>query len=639
MQRDRVEVCQFDGAALLPALPLAAGLVVAAARSDPRLRRAFRFGIHTDRADPTAVAGRLAGARVAAFSCYSWNLRYSLEVARRLHEQDRHALVVLGGPSVPRRLDRIRTFLDRFPDVDFLVLGEGEPAFPSLLRALLDGEPLDAVPSLAFRAPGGRTVVTERAPRIRDFADLESPYLDGTFDRLIAEAGRPWAAVIETNRGCPFSCSFCDWGQAVSSRVHELPLDRVHGELEWIAARGVPYLYIVDANFGIRPRDPGITRRIAELYERHGAPAACHFHLTKNATERNLATVATLRAAGVQCQVAISMQDTDEHVLAAIHRSNIRPERALALRKACNDAGIPTFNELLLGLPEQTSASIRETLTGAVSPYPGDSFFVYPLRILENADLGLPEEIERHGLATLPVVTGGGGGIDETEDLVVATRTLPRAEWLRAWRFSQLLGAAYNLRWLHLLVHHIRFTRSQDLSEWIDHLLVEMETARSGSALAALEEVLDRHGAAILSGRGFALPTPGFGDTPREAHEALALTALAAGDRFWSEIEAATNRWCVLDAERVELFAYQRFITPGPGAAVREESFDRDWLAWDAARGNSTGGPDERPVLLRRTPPPFVAAGGDVFAAGWLHTAYAKSGGTSIETIGEPARM
>ena len=76
------------------------------------------------------------------------------------------------------------------------------------------------------------------------------------------------------------------------------------------------------------------------------------------------------------------------------------------MRRACNDQGIPTLNELLLGLPGQTLASLRTTLTGAVSPYPGDSFFIYPLRVLENAELGSPEERVRHGLVTRAVVTG-----------------------------------------------------------------------------------------------------------------------------------------------------------------------------------------------------------------------------------------
>ena len=71
--RRRVEVCQFDGVDVLRTLPLAAGLLVAAARADLTLRSAFDFAIDTERRAPDTAAQRLAGARVAAFSGYSWN--------------------------------------------------------------------------------------------------------------------------------------------------------------------------------------------------------------------------------------------------------------------------------------------------------------------------------------------------------------------------------------------------------------------------------------------------------------------------------------------------------------------------------------------------------------------------------------
>jgi radical SAM superfamily enzyme YgiQ (UPF0313 family) len=240
-ERRRVHVCQFDGVDVLRTLPLAAGLLVAAARADPALRSAFDFTIHTERLAPHTIARRMAGARLAAFSGYSWNWRLSLTVAQALRTLDPDVVVVFGGPCVPRRPERAAAFLAEHAYVDALVLGEGEIPFRALLASLLGDGAFQCVPSLVFRATDGAVVATEPAPRLRDFAGLGSPYLDGTFDALLAHPrGRAHeehavrAAVIETNRGCPFTCTFCDWGQAVHTRVHELPLERVHGELEWI---------------------------------------------------------------------------------------------------------------------------------------------------------------------------------------------------------------------------------------------------------------------------------------------------------------------------------------------------------------------------------------------------------------------
>ena len=631
-ERRRVIVCQFDGVDVLRTLPLAAGVVVAAARADAAVCSAFDFAIETERRAPQSIAQRLAGARVAAFSGYSWNWRLSLAVARSLRAIDPDVFIVLGGPCVPRRPERATAFLAEHPSVDALVLGEGEIPFRALLSSLLEHRALHSVPSLVFRATDGTVVITEPAPRLRDFASLGSPYLDGTFDALLErihphpDSENPLrAAVVETNRGCPFTCTFCDWGQAVHTRVHELPIERVHAELEWIARHGLPFVYIADANFGIRPRDLGIVQHLGDLRRRHDAPLFCYFHLTKNATERNLATVAALHAAGVGCQVVISMQDTNERVLVAVRRSNITPDRALALRRACNDQGIPTLNELLLGLPGQTLASLRTTLTGAVSPYPGDSFFVYPVRVLENAELGSSEERTRHGLVTSAIVTSKHDDVHETEDIVVATDTLPHSDWQRAWRFAQLISALYNLRLLHLLVHHVRFTRGENLADFVDHVLDELQAARTGSVFASLNNVLERYLGAIESASGLQLPVPGYSSTRRSADEAFVLTALEHSDGFWVEVRDMMRRWRPLDAERAELLEYQHFITTHRGDEPAERTFERDWPAWDAARGRASDGPTQRPTHVRRLPQRFASADPATFAAGWLHAAYSKS--------------
>jgi hypothetical protein len=86
-----------------------------------------------------------------------------------------------------------------------------------------------------------------------------------------------------------------------------------------------------------------------------------------------------------------------------------------------------------------------------------------------------------------------------------------------------------------------------------------------------------------------------------------------------------TDRWRPLDAERAELLAYQQFVTTGLGDGPAERTFERDWLAWDVARGRASGGPMLRPTRVRRLTPRAASADPAIFAAGWLHAAYSKS--------------
>lgn len=135
----------------------------------------------------------------------------SIEVARRAKRRFPGARVVLGGPSVPRRHDRAAAFLAKHDFADALVQGEGEVTLAELLETWRRGGDVRCVAGLAVPdrdAPGG-CLLTAPRPRLRAFSKTASPFLDGTFDELLDRYGRSLsAAVLETNRGCPFGCSF-----------------------------------------------------------------------------------------------------------------------------------------------------------------------------------------------------------------------------------------------------------------------------------------------------------------------------------------------------------------------------------------------------------------------------------------------
>ncbi len=536
-----VVVHQLEGVSTIPALPLAAGLLVASARRDPAIAAAASLSIHTARLDPDAVAGSHHQPDVLAFSAYAWNERLSLEVARHARARQPGAFVLFGGPSVPRRPDRAARFLREHPYVDALAFGEGELLFREVLRALLEGRPLDGVAGLALRAtarPEGAMLTAPRA-RMADFAETASPYLDGAFDSLVTADAPPPAAIVETNRGCPFACTFCDWGQAVQSQVRELPLARLHGELDWIARRQIPYLYIVDANYGMRRRDLDIVREIGRLRAAVGCPRYVFFHLTKNATERHLEVVLALREAGIGTHLALSAQDFEPRVLQAVRRENIRLDRALALRRICHERGIPTFNELILGLPEQTYASFADSVARAVTPFALDTFTLYLARVLENAEMGsAPSARDRHAIETrwVPMHPTRPPAVAELEEVVVATRRMPVADWRRAFAFGYLLSALHSLRLLDVFLQVAWRAAGVPVRRVVEVLLARMAAAPPSSALGRIHTVVERHADAVLAGEAMALPLPETGDHPWAVEEAVVVTALAAGRGVLREV-------------------------------------------------------------------------------------------------------
>ncbi len=598
----QIAIAQFDGATTLRVPPLAAGLLASTLRAATDLG-ALEIGVHAARIPVERAAAALAKADLVGLSLYTWNTRYALEVARRAKELRPDLRIVAGGPSVPRRPLAREAFLAAHPWVDALVMGEGEVAFAEIVRAVRAGTPLAAIPAVVSRDTSAIAIGPPRVRIERDgFAAIGSPYLDGTFDELVARGEIPAisAIVLETNRGCPFSCTFCDWGQATQSRVVELPLERIERELAWMAERRVGYLYLVDANFGIRKRDVEITRAIGRISRERGAPTFVFFHLTKNATASNLRTVEILREHGVGTQVALSMQDFDADVLTAIKRDNIRPAAALALRERCHAKGLSTVNELMLGLPAQTAASVRRSLVAAITPFPDDTFFLYPTRVLENAELADPEYRARYGIVTRTVPQWPRAGetlhVAESEELVVATTSLSIDAWREVYAVGYALSALWNQRLLQTTLHVLQFALGIEVTAYIDALM-----ASPRPRLAAIRAELGRFTQAILDEHGWTLPIEGWGDDRREPADAVC--ARVFDDTAAFHAEAAAEAAALVGAERAamirEAVAWDGLhLATGAPTMV---SFAYDWLHYETHMGESPP-PKATPLVVRATP-------------------------------------
>ncbi len=586
----RIAIAQFAGATVLQVPPLAAGLLASTIR---RAALDVAVQIHVRRQPIARAAAALAEANLVGLSLYVWNARYALEAARHAKLLREELVVVAGGPSVPRR--DAAAFLDAHPWLDALVLGEGELAFLEIVERVRRGAPLAGIAGIVTRTAAAISIGPPRE-RTGAFDAIGSPYLDGTFDELRAQGEIPAmsAVVLETNRGCPFSCTFCDWGQATQSRVKELPLERIERELAWIGERDISYLYLVDANFGIRPRDVEITRAIGRIAQARGAPRAVFFHLTKNATQKNLRTVEILREHGVHTKIGLSMQDFDADVLVAIRRDNIRPQHALALREHCHDLGLSTVNELMLGLPAQTAASVRKSLIAALTPFPDDTFFIYPTRVLENAEMAEPAYRARYGIETRRVPSWPSEPSEEMhvverEELIVATASLPIADWAGAYAFGHLLSAAWNQRLLQTTLHVIAFALELDPTEYIDALLAAAEPVRAELA---------RFTRAILDEEAATLPVAGWGDTRREPADAVAACIFADPARFYAIAAEVAARFA--DPIVREAVAWDALRTATHARTVR---FEHDWLDYDARMAERPR-PLANPIIATVTPVP-----------------------------------
>jgi radical SAM superfamily enzyme YgiQ (UPF0313 family) len=391
----------------------------------------------------------LKDADLVGFSTYVWNGRISLEIARRLKAIKPGIVVVFGGPHVP---DQPEAFLRANPQIDLAVHNEGERTFLELLEAWPDRDAWAALPGVSMVRANGSFVRNPNSDRVRDLDEIPSPFLEGAFDAIMAaNPDESWIGLWETNRGCPFRCTFCDWGSATAAKVTKFGEQRLYREVDWFAEKKIEYIFCCDANFGIQKRDVDIANYVADVKHKTGYPVALSVQNTKNATERAYLTQKILSDAGLNKGVALSMQSVDMTTLEAIKRDNISLGTYMELQRRFTRDKVETYSDLILGLPGETYESFVKGVDQLMENGQHNRIQFNNLSILPNAEMGDPAYQAKYGMVTVEskIINIHGERVEldddvpEVQDLVVATAATPPADWRRTRAFC----------WMTALLH------------------------------------------------------------------------------------------------------------------------------------------------------------------------------------------
>lgn len=205
--------------------------------------RDYQLCGYDDPWEPAALArfAERGSAPVIGFSCMSYALPLVIATARLIKARAPEKIVVLGGigPSGAGP-----ALLDYCPEIDMIVVGEGERTVVELLRRLKAGGDLADVAGLFLRDRSGRATATASRPRIPSMADLEPP----AYGRV--DLSRYRLVDSQFGRGCPFKCTFCDiapyWGRFNTHRPIEHYVDELQTLVERHGARDV---FIIDDTF------------------------------------------------------------------------------------------------------------------------------------------------------------------------------------------------------------------------------------------------------------------------------------------------------------------------------------------------------------------------------------------------------
>ena len=373
---------------------------------------------------------------VFLFSNYLWSHHWNLGASRTVKEKNPKHVTIHGGPDTPKYADDVQEYFALNPHVDISVHGEGEitlaEALAALAPSLAAGEPdLDAlrdVPGLSYRYGDG-VVTTASRDRIDDLEIVPSPIHNGLFDSVGEEIGLPYI-ILETNRGCPYGCTYCDWGSATLSRIRKYDLDRVMDELEWAAKHKVHMVWNADANFGVFARDVDIARKVVELKQQYGYPRMFGANYAKNTVKHLRQIVDTLVEGGILATGVLSMQSADPETLLTIRRQNIKVDRYDDLSEEFSRNELPLVTELMMGLPGSTVRSFTQDLQQCIDREMRAR--VYPTELLVNSPMNEPDYREFNQIKTANAIsetwkTSINGG--RAAPLVVSTSSFTRDDY------------------------------------------------------------------------------------------------------------------------------------------------------------------------------------------------------------------
>jgi radical SAM superfamily enzyme YgiQ (UPF0313 family) len=308
------------------------------------------------------MAVRAASAKpdVVGFSCTTASFLEGYEVAAALKELSPHTKIIFGGAHA---CTVGASLLDRFPAIDYLVIGEGEVTFHALATSGFGD--VSGIPGIGFRKDGVGTFSGVRE-LIANLDDLPFPAyhrLPGFPRRynlpLFSYPKSPNTSII-SSRGCPYSCSYCD--RSVFSRGFRFNSPEYIVEHAAMLYRdyGIRHIFFYDDLFTF---DRKRVEEFCRLKEQQGLPVTYNCIARLEHVDPDL--IALLKRSGCW-QVNFGIESGDPEVLKK-HRKFYGLDEVGRKLQLVKDAGMRVKGLFMIGLPGEDEVAIRRTIDYALT--------------------------------------------------------------------------------------------------------------------------------------------------------------------------------------------------------------------------------------------------------------------------------
>ena len=315
---------------------------------------------------------------IVGVTCTTPSYYSALKVLRGVKEVDEDIITVIGGPHVSFTAEEA---LMECPQVDYVVIGEGEATFLDLYERVLAGESTRDMLGIAYR-DGKDVVITPPRPLIKNLDLLPFPAWHLLpMERYKAFGVREFPMI--TSRGCPYRCIFCVSSLLMGKRYRARSAKNVVDEMEILRTKyGIRNIGVLDDMFMLDRRR---ARQIAlEIIERG---LDIYWGASSRVDAIDYETLKTLNKAGCTT-IYVGVESGDSRVL-RWYRKGITPTQAMKAIRTAKRAGMGILASFILGAPVETVRSIWKTIKFAIklspdyaqftilTPFPGTWLYNY----------------------------------------------------------------------------------------------------------------------------------------------------------------------------------------------------------------------------------------------------------------------
>lgn len=295
---------------------------------------------------------------ILGLSVLSSSSKEAGKIAGLVKMENPNVYVVLGNYHPTFNAERI---LEKYPEVDVIVKGEGEHTSLELATCLHKGKSLKKVAGITYRSNGGRIVATPERPLTKDVNSLPFPdrglvdceYASRIFG--IKTATKKFTSIL-SSRGCPFQCTFCACREFARGVWRPRSVENIVEELEFLYGEGYREFLFVDDNFTLNPR------RVEKFcHMLRGRELKIEWFCDSRVDNCGFSTFREMVKAGCRT-LYFGMESANQRIL-DYYKKRIAPEQSKVAAHNARKAGMDIIvGSFIVGAPDETRKEIQDTL-------------------------------------------------------------------------------------------------------------------------------------------------------------------------------------------------------------------------------------------------------------------------------------